>query len=123
VLVKPAPPDAVVREVRRLITHAANAHATSAPADDAAQSRTSGTVRSDEHRTVLVRAHARFKTTTPSLPPPALTCPSCDQPMNYEHSHVGGVSDRHPEQWDYYRCPMCGTFQYRQRTRKVRHIP
>jgi two-component system, chemotaxis family, chemotaxis protein CheY len=123
VLVKPAPPDAVVREVRRLIMRAANAHATAAPADDAAQSRSSGPIHSEEHRTVLARAHARFKTTTPPVPPPALTCPSCDQPMHYEHSHIGGVSNRHPEQWDYYRCPMCGTFQYRQRTRKVRHIP
>jgi hypothetical protein len=40
----------------------------------------------------------------------------------YEHSHVGGVSQRHPEQWDYYRCSACGRFQYRQRTRKLRRV-
>jgi hypothetical protein len=34
------------------------------------------------------------------------------------------VSDRHPEQWDYYACSgPCGSFQYRQRTRSLRRIP
>ena len=51
-----------------------------------------------------------------------LTCPSCDQPFQYDHSYVGGVSDRHAEQWDYYICSTCGMFQYRQRTRKIRPV-
>jgi CheY-like chemotaxis protein len=73
------------------------------------------------HR-VLSKAHARYETANPPTSPPPLTCPSCDTPLTYDHSHVGGVSDRHPEQWDYYRCSWCGTFQYRQRTRKLRHV-
>jgi hypothetical protein len=61
-------------------------------------------------------------TTTPPLRPPELKCLSCDVTLKYEHSFVGGVSDRHPEQWDYYKCDQCGTFQYRQRTRKLRRV-
>jgi hypothetical protein len=26
------------------------------------------------------------------------------------------------EQWDYYGCSVCGTFQYRHRTRKLRRV-
>jgi hypothetical protein len=38
-------------------------------------------------------------------------------------SHVGGVNSLHREQWDYFSCPAgCGTFQYRQRTRRVRRM-
>jgi predicted RNA-binding Zn-ribbon protein involved in translation (DUF1610 family) len=61
-------------------------------------------------------------TTQPPLKPPALTCPSCDRHLTYEESYVGGVSQRHAEQWDYYDCPVCGRFQYRQRTRKLRRV-
>jgi hypothetical protein len=43
--------------------------------------------------------------------------------LTYERSHIGGVSERNSEQWDYYECPSgCGTFQYRQRTRKLRRV-
>jgi hypothetical protein len=76
----------------------------------------------DHHRTVLAKSHARFSTTAPPAPPPALTCPWCDRSLNYEHSHIGGVSSRHAEQWDYYLCPTCGSFQYRQRTRQLRRV-
>jgi hypothetical protein len=54
---------------------------------------------------------------------PALVCPSCDRPLRYRRSHIGGVSERLSEQWDYFDCVQgCGTFQYRQRTRKVRRV-
>lgn len=124
VLVKPVPPDAVLSAMRNLLTQSANGHHTSAPRSTAALSNVSATAlaRSDEHRTALAKSHERFQTTAPPTPPPALTCPSCDRSLKYEHSHVGGVSNRHPEQWDYYVCSTCGTFQYRQRTRKVRRV-
>jgi hypothetical protein len=33
------------------------------------------------------------------------------------------VSERNMEQWDYFVCPRgCGTFQYRQRTRRLRKM-
>jgi len=68
------------------------------------------------------KAFDRFDTTHPPIMPPSLQCPSCDGPLQYVRSHVGGVSARHSEQWDYFECPSCGTFQYRQRTRKLRRV-
>ncbi len=71
----------------------------------------------------LVAAHRRFETSTPPIVPPPLVCPTCDRALQYVRSHVGGVSERLPEQWDYYKCHgACGTFQYRQRTRRVRRV-
>src|SRR5947209_3732947 len=76
-----------------------------------------------ETRQVLSRAHLRHDTTTPPIQPPILVCPLCDQPLLYKRSHVGGVSARHPEQWDYFECASgCGSFQYRERTRKLRKV-
>jgi CheY-like chemotaxis protein len=68
------------------------------------------------------RMHERFDTTNPPRPPPTLQCPSCDRAIEYQRSHIGGVSDRHSEQWDYFVCTRCGTFEYRQRTRKLRRV-
>lgn len=74
-------------------------------------------------RTRLSRAHNRHDTTEPPATPPALVCPDCDQPLNYQRSHVGGVNAQHAEQWDYFECSgSCGVFQYRQRTRKLRKV-
>jgi CheY-like chemotaxis protein len=126
VLVKPTLPDAIVSEVRKLMTNGANGNSgrgTSAPTHAIVEPNTSAEVaRSEAHSSVLSKSHARFKTTTPPTPPPNLTCPSCDQLLKYEHSHVGGVSARYSEQWDYYSCSTCGTFQYRPRTRKLRRV-
>jgi two-component system chemotaxis response regulator CheY len=113
VLVKPTLPDALVCEVQRLITQADS---------DAAEPSEAPNLSSEHDRTAGAQSHRRFGTTTPHKVPPALTCPSCDVSLIYAHSHVGGVSDRQREQWDYYLCPTCGTFQYRQRTRKLRRI-
>jgi CheY-like chemotaxis protein len=66
------------------------------------------------------RTHERYVSTNPPRPPPHLRCPHCDTPLAYDRSHVGGVSERHPEQWDYFICARHGTFQYRHRTRKLR---
>jgi CheY-like chemotaxis protein len=75
------------------------------------------------HRVALSRAHQRHDTTNPPLVPPALICPTCDESLVYQRSHVGGVSARNSEQWDYFECPQgCGTFQYRARTRKLRKV-
>ena len=89
VLVKPVSPDALLIEVRRLLTSS----------------------RDLQSKSATHRAH------------PELLCPSCPAWLIHEHSHIGGVNDRRPEQWDYYVCSAsCGTFQYRQRTRKLRHV-
>jgi hypothetical protein len=74
-------------------------------------------------RRFMVDAHRRFETSTPPIVPPPLVCPTCDRPLQYVRSHVGGVSARLSEQWDYYTCHgACGTFQYRQRTRRLRRV-
>jgi CheY-like chemotaxis protein len=72
-------------------------------------------------RTVAkARSRERYVSTNPPQPPPHLRCPQCDAALQYDRSHVGGVSDRHPEQWDYFVCATHGAFQYRHRTRKLR---
>jgi hypothetical protein len=120
VLIKPTTPEQMLAETRRLFNdakqmreHAAAARATAAVHRDYAQGQ----------RKRLSRDFDRFTTTTPPRTPPLLVCPSCDQPLTYEHSHVGGVSDKHAEQWDLYACPLsCGAFQYRHRTRRLRRL-
>jgi DNA-binding response OmpR family regulator len=74
-------------------------------------------------RIMLNHVHGRHVTTVPTTQPPALTCPNCYEPLKYLRSYIGGVSARHPEQWDYFECRTgCGAFQYRHRTRKLRQI-
>ena len=74
-------------------------------------------------RGIKSRSHKRYDTKEPPTPPPNLRCPSCDRSLTYAFSHVGGVSARDPEQWDYYDCPgSCGQFRYRQRTRKLQRV-
>lgn len=113
VLVKPISPEALLHAVRRLLEKQPAAPDSDGPAELPSRAR---------HKT-RAKDHQRFDTTTPPQPPPELPCPSCDNLLVYQGSHVGGVSARHPEQWDDYVCPSsCGGFQYRQRTRKLRRI-
>jgi len=77
----------------------------------------------DGPRRGLSRSHVRGETAAPPAVPPGLICPHCDFPLDYKSSQVGGVSARNAEQWDYFVCERgCGTFQYRQRTRKLRKV-
>jgi len=99
---KPCLPDQLAAEIRRVL-------GASTPA---------------ARRGSLRRAHVRGETRQPPAPPPDLYCPVCDAPLRYVVSHIGGVSERDPEQWDYFNCAACyGSFEYRQRTRKVRASP
>jgi CheY-like chemotaxis protein len=117
VLVKPTTPDALLHEIQRLTTCRDERRepptSIDATAVDGPQQRP---------RTVLAKAHLRTTTTSPAVAPPPLTCPSCDRPLTYVQSHIGGVSERHSEQWDYFTCSACGGFQYRHRTRKLRAL-
>lgn len=123
VLTKPMRPETLVIELRRLLSRSAElrqrvsavVHRAAAEVDRA------DALRVRRHM-ILSRTIRRMNTITPPLPPPGLKCTECDASLTYEHSFVGGVSDRHREQWDYYRCDRCGAFQYRHRTRKLRHI-
>jgi hypothetical protein len=68
------------------------------------------------------RRRRRSGSLQPFLAPPALRCPICDGRLQYERSHAGGIGARGAEQWDYFSCARCGTFQYRHRTRKLRRV-
>ena len=127
VLTKPTVPEQMIEAAHALLTRSQDLRQRSSAIDRkiTAQLQQSAKLvaRTDTHcRTALSKSHARFETAHPPALPPDLTCPSCDHPLTYDHSHVGGVSDRHPEQWDYFVCSTCGTFQYRQRTRRLRHV-
>ncbi len=128
VLIKPCLPEVLMAEIQRLLTQSkelrARAHVVRGRISEQFAKSDELLARSRKsHRVALSRAHLRHDTTTPPLPPPALVCPACDQPLDYQRSHVGGVSARNSEQWDYFECPHgCGTFQYRARTRKLRKV-
>jgi CheY-like chemotaxis protein len=129
VLTKPCLPEKLLGEIRRLLHLSADlrARGNNARAKFAEQAGRSQVLIDRSHgnmrRVMLSRAHKRADTTEPPTIPPALICPQCDMALKYLHSHVGGVSARHPEQWDYFECTAgCGTFQYRERTRKIRKV-
>jgi len=129
VLVKPCLPQQVLDEIRRLLQQSRELRQRSDAIRGRAASelergqRALQKVDALQRRSTLSRAHRREVTTEPPMAPPSLICPDCDLPLLYQRSHLGGVSARHPEQWDYYECAAgCGTFQYRQRTRKLRRV-
>jgi hypothetical protein len=114
VLTKPCLPDTLWAQIQAMLSGAAAGAA-------AAGYGVGDPIRAAHRRPVLSRLHQRGDTTAPPQKPPPLVCPFCDTLLAYSRSHVGGVSVRHVEQWDYYECPNgCGRFQYRQRTRKLR---
>jgi len=129
VLTKPCLPEQLLAEIRRCLAKSAALRERAAAARlDADRQIARAAVHLERSRRIrsrvpLSRAFIRHKTVTPGLPPPALLCPSCDRLLVYQDSHVGGVSEHHQEQWDYYECGGgCGSFQYRQRTRKLRRL-
>ena len=80
-----------------------------------------------DHRADAARAasktYRRFETTEPPNAPPLLHCRSCDRPLEYRRSRIGGVTQGHAEQWDQYRCRQCcQEFEYRHRTRRIRLV-
>jgi CheY-like chemotaxis protein len=124
VLIKPCLPEVLLAATTQLLEHAG---AVRDRAEKTCADAATGIDRSRLLETRLRRPRAvrvdRRQTESPPLPPPPLTCPQCEASLAYEHSHIGGVSASRSEQWDYYNCPRgCGTYQYRQRTRKVRKV-
>ena len=99
----------LIAHVRRLIARPG------APADMPSQS-----CPPEDH--VWSKRRKPFATITPPSPPPTLACPFCGVKLVYEESHIGGVSRRHPERWDYFTCARCGRFHYRHRTRTLRQV-
>jgi two-component system phosphate regulon response regulator PhoB len=115
VLVKPVPLDILAQRAAELVA---------SPNDSRREAELARgrSPREEPARRPLSKATRRELTMTPPLVPPALTCPTCDRTLTYHVSQTGGVSDRHAEQWDYFSCPACGAFQFRQRTRKLRRL-
>ncbi len=129
VLTKPCLPERLAASLTKVLAACDGRHAETrdptpaAPEAGHADDRKGRPQAAEARRVLLSRTHVRHDTTEPPIPAPTLVCPSCDQPLKYLRSHVGGVSARHSEQWDYYECGAgCGTFQYRQRTRKLRRV-
>jgi DNA-binding response OmpR family regulator len=127
VLVKPCLPQVVLAEIRRLLRRArGQEHAAPRRAKpDIPPARGHGRRRGAlaVQAKALSRTFNRHDTTKPPTAPPELVCPACDRRLVYQRSHIGGVSERHAEQWDDYECPAgCGVFQYRQRTRTIRKV-
>jgi two-component system chemotaxis response regulator CheY len=117
VLVKPITRDQMLDETRRLVVDgtAGRELATANGSELESQPPT--------HGRRMSKSLARVATCTPPLTPPPAVCPLCDRLLTYRHSHLGGVSERHREQWDWYVCPTsCGTFEYRHRTRRLRRL-
>jgi CheY-like chemotaxis protein len=126
VIFKPATPEAIVGEARRLLDGPreprpqSTAIALALAPQRLSDALSRGATRS---RATQTKALVRFSSRTPPARPPALRCPSCDHTLTYEVSHVGGVNSLHREQWDYFSCPSgCGTVQYRHGTRSVRRV-
>jgi two-component system cell cycle response regulator DivK len=126
VLLKPCLPEALDAEIRRLTALSSELRARSRetrrriPAQIA---RAEDVVARSRQRRIRKNVHERRDTTEPPAAPPLLLCPSCDHPLLYLRSHIGGVTAANAEQWDYYQCGGgCGTYQYRQRTRKMRRV-
>ena len=112
VLTKPVSFDVLLKEIQRLLRYQQRLNESA-----------TATRPSSGSRKTLPKAHPRFETTSPPTQPPDLVCPWCDTRLVYERSHIGGVSSKQPEQWDHYTCRgSCGTFEYRQRTRKLRRV-
>jgi transcription elongation factor Elf1 len=61
---------------------------------------------------------AAIFTSTPEIDLPALNCPTCNLRLVYRHSVISGVKPI--ERWDYFDCRACGSFVYRERTRRLR---
>jgi CheY-like chemotaxis protein len=129
VLVKPCLPERLAKEIKGVIAHSAELRARAEQAREGVAGQLAraeeilGRSRAVVRKYNLKHSHKRGDTTTPPNVPPSLLCPQCDRSLAYQRSHIGGVSARHQEQWDYFECSGgCGTFQYRVRTRKLRKV-
>jgi DNA-binding response OmpR family regulator len=129
ILVKPCLPETLLGEISRLLDQSFDLRERGRAARHRMHEQIAKSDRlirrshANFRRVTLSRAHARHDTVAPPIAPPTPVCPSCDLPLRYTRSHVGGVNSHHSEQWDYFECAMgCGAFQYRQRTRKLRKV-
>jgi twitching motility two-component system response regulator PilG len=118
VLPKPATPEQMLAETQRLLGDGPIVNEPVAESQPEAEAPPSL-----PRRRRMSKSLVRVATTTPPVAPPLAICPSCDRVLIYKHSHLGGVSEREREQWDWYICAAsCGMFEYRHRTRRLRQL-
>jgi two-component system cell cycle response regulator DivK len=123
VLTKPCLPETLQAEMERLAIRTETWRDPSGAAPGGPEQAPEVALAGSGARRKLSKLHARRETTNPPLVPPPLRCPTCDRPLAYQRSHIGGVTANESEQWDYYACERgCGNFQYRQRTRRLRYV-
>jgi two-component system, cell cycle response regulator DivK len=127
VIVKPCLPQALCDEIRAVVERARESQVQVLPVVESDPPPRVASAPRSRGRAVqakaLSRSFHRHDTTKPPTAPPDLVCPACDRRLVYQRSHIGGVSERHAEQWDDYECIAgCGIFQYRQRTRTLRKV-
>lgn len=130
VLTKPCLPEALLQAIEEVLDQSSALRARAKAVRAEAQTRLAraGDVleragRRHAAATTLKKALQRGDTVVPPIAPAALRCPTCEERLRYLRSHVGGVSEKHREQWDYFECPRhCGTFEYRVRTRKLKRV-
>ena len=119
VLTKPCSHDDVVAAVRQLLLDRSSGAGDDSAPIEGAEAKGGAAVVPLKKRSGS-RSFQRERSTSPPRRPPALHCPSCDDMLSYQHSFIGGVSARSPEQWDYFACRRCGPYQYRHRTRTLK---
>jgi CheY-like chemotaxis protein len=130
VLTKPFLPEALLETIERVLQRSRELRLQSTTVQATAQTRSARASalfeRVRQQRVAgmtLKKALQRGDTVVPPTTPPTLTCPNCDKPLRYLRSHLGGVSVKHREQWDYFECQRrCGMFEYRTRTRKLKRV-
>lgn len=124
VIVTPCLPADFFDTVRRLRQRSTELRALSIAACAAAEARLQRSAevlaKSMQHK----QARGRIRSQSTALDHPTLRCPLCYGLLTFTRSFVGGVLRGKPEQWDYYQCARgCGSFQFRQRTHKLRRLP
>ena len=126
VLTKPCLPEGLLQKMEEVIDRSQSLQRGATAARARAESRLASVqetfaIAAERRHGTLKKSLQRGDTVAPPIAPPALRCPQCGNVLKYLRSHLGGVSVKHREQWDYFEClNKCGTFEYRARTRKIK---
>ena len=87
-------------------------------ADESLEMQSSITDAGGSVRSVRRTRRSAVFTSAPAIPAPKLLCPNCDVALAYRQTVISGVKPI--ERWDYFYCPACGPYVYRERTRTLR---
>ena len=108
VVIKPGPPTVILEAIRRLL------HERAPILPRPSGEKSSGCAPARDDGSVF--------TSSPSVAPPLFDCPICRRVLIYRRTCLRRVSRDRIERWDDFDCGSCGQFQYRWRTRKLRHL-